>query len=165
MRVVVMGVAGSGKTTVGTRLADRLGATFLDADGLHPQANVDKMSAGVPLDDEDRAPWLERVRDELGSDRRTIVACSALKRRYRDVLRAAGGVRFVFLDLDPDSARQRAGDRRGHFMSAGMIESQFATLQRPTADETDVFVIDASGERGTVVDQAALRLVTAFDKM
>ena len=131
MRVVVMGVAGSGKTTVGARVADRLGARFLDADDLHPPANIDKMAAGQPLDDHDRRPWLQHVRDELRGEESIVVACSALTRRYRDVLRQAGGVQFVFLDLDAVTARQRTEHRTGHFMGTSMIVSQFEALEPP----------------------------------
>src|SRR6478752_5823950 len=116
VRIVVMGVAGSGKTTVGRDLADALGAAFLDADSVHPPANVAKMSAGEPLTDDDRWPWLARLRAELRSSESIVVACSALKRRYRDLLRHAGEVRFVFLDLDADAARDRATHREGHYM-------------------------------------------------
>lgn len=164
MRVVVMGVAGSGKTTVGARLADRLGARFVDADGLHPQANVDKMSAGQPLDDDDRWPWLQRVRDELCSGQPTVVACSALTRRYRDVLREAGGVQFVFLDLDAATARERAENRAGHFMGTGMVASQFETLEDPAA-ESDVTVIDARDDLESVVNDALAILDRDVDEM
>ena len=159
MRVVVMGVASSGKTTVGARLADRLGARFVDADDLHPPANIDKMSAGQPLDDDDRWPWLERVRDELCSGQPTVVACSALTRRYRDVLREAGSVQFVFLDLDAATARQRAENRIGHFMGTGMIASQFEALEPPSG-EPGVTVVNARNDIDAIVEEALTALAT-----
>ena len=157
-RVVVMGVAGSGKSAVGEALAVALGARFVDADSLHPDANVAKMSAGVPLTDDDRWPWLERVRDELAGDAPIVVACSALRRRYRDVLRGAGGVGFVLLDVDQRTATERATHREGHFMGAGMVASQFEALEPPAGDEPDVLVVDASPP----VDQLVATVVAAL---
>lgn len=148
-----MGVAGSGKTTVGRELATRLGAPFVDADDAHPPANVAKMAAGVPLDDDDRRPWLDRLAAELGGQEALVVACSALKRSYRDHLRRVDGVRFVFLDLGPDEARDRVANRSGHFMGAEMIESQFAALQRPGPDERDVTTVDATADPASLVDR------------
>ncbi len=111
--IVVMGVAGSGKTTIRTELARRLGVRFVDADDLHPPANVEEMTAGFPLGDSDRWPWLVRTRRELlGGD--VVVTCSALTRRYRDLLRQADGVRFAHLDVDRSTAEDRAGARAGH---------------------------------------------------
>jgi len=147
-----MGVAGSGKSTVGASLASRLGARFVDADSLHPPHNVAKMSAGIPLDDADRGPWLAAVRDALAADGSVVVACSALRREYRDVLRGVGDVRFVFLDLDESSARRRAAEREGHFMSAAMVASQFETLERPGPDEPDVVTVDANRVQEAVLD-------------
>ena len=143
-RVVVMGVAGSGKTTIGELLAARLGAPFVDADSMHSTANVQKMSAGVGLTDADRWPWLARLRRELRADDGAIVTCSALKRAYRDLLRHAEGTVFVFLDVDQRTAHERAQQRVGHFMGAGMVASQFDALERPAAEETDVLVVDAT---------------------
>lgn len=148
VRIVVMGVAGSGKSTVGAVLADRIGARFVDADSVHPAANVAKMSAGEPLTDDDRWPWLLRLADELAGGDRVVVACSALKRRYREVLREPGSVRFVFLDVDRDTAHARAERRVGHFMGAGMVASQFDALEPPAGDEADVAVVDARADIG-----------------
>ena len=142
-RIVVMGVAGSGKTTVGIAVADELDLAFVDGDSLHPPANVAKMSAGEPLDDDDRRPWLAAVLDQLCRSDGIVVACSALKRSYRDVVRQASGTRFVFLDLDADQAVDRAARRAGHFMGPSMIASQFASLERPDRTETDIVHIDA----------------------
>jgi len=153
VRVVVMGVSGAGKSTVGVALAQRLDARFLDADSLHTDANVAKMAAGVPLTDGDRLPWLERVRQELGSHDRLVVACSTLRRSYRDVLRRAGDVRFVFLDLDPSTARRRSEQRHGHFMPADLVASQFETLERPATDEVDVIAVDAHDGVDTIVER------------
>jgi len=158
-RIVVMGVAGSGKSTVGAALADALGAAFVDGDALHPRANIEKMAAGEPLTDDDRWPWLGRVRDTLRGAASIVVACSALTRRYRDVLRDAGGVRFVFLDLDPGTAGDRLTHRVDHFMGAKMVTSQFAVLERPAVDETDVVTVDATLGVDSIVDHALAALV------
>ena len=137
--VVVMGVSGSGKSTFGAALAEALGARFLDADDLHPPANRQKMAAGIALDDDDRRPWLEAVAAWMAERIRTgqpgVVACSALRRRYRDRLRAAGvGVRFVYLAVPREEldARMRA---RVHFMPVTLLASQLAALEPPDADE------------------------------
>lgn len=142
-RIVVIGVTGCGKTTIGEAIAAELGLRFVDGDSLHPAENIAKMSAGEPLNDEDRWPWLARVRQTLRSDDGIIIACSALKRSYRDVLRGAPDTRFLFLDLDPETSYERVARREGHFMSADMVASQFAALERPGDDETDVVTVDA----------------------
>lgn len=155
--VVVMGVAGSGKSSVGTALAARLGVRFVDADDLHPAANVAKLAGGQALTDSDRWPWLARVRGELRRGP-VVVACSSLRRSYRDMLRAAPSVRFVFLDVDPATARQRAGSRPGHFMAPAMVAGQFETLERPASDEHDVLVVDGREPLERIVDCAAAEL-------
>jgi len=133
--VVVMGVSGSGKSTVGASLADALGVPFVDGDALHPAANVAKMAAGIPLDDADRAPWLDAVGAVLAAGP-VVVACSALKRTYRDRLRAAAPeLRLVFLDGSPALLASRMGARPGHFMPASLLDSQLAALERPAPDE------------------------------
>ncbi len=147
-----MGVAGSGKTTVGERLAHRLRTRFVDADDLHPRANIDKMEAGTPLEDADRLPWLRRVRDVVGSSCSIVVSCSALTRAYRDLLREAGGVTFVFLDVEPGVVGDRVAGRTGHFMGVDMVESQFAVLERPDPTEHDVITVDADRAVDDVVD-------------
>ena len=157
--VVVMGVAGSGKTTVGGALAAALRVEFVDADSLHPAENVAKMAAGRPLDDTDRAPWLAAVAAVLERADGVVVACSALKRRYRDVLRVVPGVRFVFLDLDPATARDRADRRADHFMGSSMITSQFEALERPNRDaEPDVVTVDGTEPIESVVRTAVAQL-------
>lgn len=154
-----MGVAGSGKTTVGAQLADRLGALFVDADSAHPPANIEKMASGTPLTDDDRRRWLRELRRRLDSSEDVVVTCSALRRSYRDVLRGSGGVSFVFLDVDPEAALERLNAREGHFMKADMVESQFGDLERPSPDELDVLTLDASQPVETLLDF----LVTRFD--
>ena len=136
MIVVLMGVTGSGKTTLGQLLADQLGWTFVEGDDFHPQANVEKMHRGEPLTDADRAPWLRALRariDELAAaGRSAVVACSALKQAYRDVL-AEGRpeVMFVYLTAPAAVIRDRLDHRRGHFMPAALLDSQLATLEAP----------------------------------
>jgi len=138
--IVVMGVCGCGKTTVGKRLAERLGARFIEGDDLHPEANRAKMSRGVALTDDDRWPWLEAIaskaREVAASSRHVVVSCSALRRTYRDSLRRAGSdVHFVHLAGPKDILEERMAQRRGHFMPPGLLDSQLATLEAPDADE------------------------------
>lgn len=154
VRVVVAGVAGSGKTTVAEQLAEGLEAPFLDGDSVHPARNVERMAAGIPLTDEDRAPWLAELRDRMAATDRLVIACSALRRPYRDVLRAAGDVVFLFLALDPATAAARIGAREGHFMGPSMVAGQFAALEVPGPSETDVAVIDAGVGPAEVMDAA-----------
>ena len=133
--VVVMGPAGSGKTTVGQALAKRLGWRFLEGDSFHSAESVAKMAAGTPLTDIDRAPWLERLAGELRAaaalGENVVLACSALKERYRDVLRVGPGVRFVFLKASADLLQRRLGSRKGHFVSVALLASQLADLEEP----------------------------------
>jgi carbohydrate kinase (thermoresistant glucokinase family) len=142
MIVVLMGVSGSGKTTVGQALAAKLGWRFLEADELHPQANIAKMASGVPLTDEDRWPWYDRIVAELrrhsAAGTQVVVACSALKQAYRDRLAQAGDIRFVYLRGDVATIERRVADRKGHFMPASLLASQFATLEEPY----DAIVVD-----------------------
>ena len=143
MIIVVMGVCGCGKTTVGTALAKSLQWPFLDADDFHPEANVAKMSAGLPLTDEDRGPWLDRIADELRSvlarGGHAVLACSALKQAYRDRLARAGDVRFVHLAGDYDTIASRLAERQHRYMPATLLASQFAALE-PPADALDIDV-------------------------
>ena len=136
--LVVMGVSGSGKSVVGAALAQRLRVVFVDADDLHPEANIAKMSAGHPLDDDDRRPWLDIVGEWLAAHDESggVVACSALKRSYRDQLRRhAPYVGFVHLDGSREVIARRQASRPGHFMPASLLASQFATLERLAPDE------------------------------
>ena len=145
--VVVMGVAGSGKTTVGNLLASRNGGNFYDADDFHPPANIAKMASGMPLDDDDRAPWLARLREEViditPPGTLAVLACSALKKAYREQLGVGKmGVALVFLDGSADTLAARLEARPGHFMKAGMLTSQLATLEKPDEDEGVTVSID-----------------------
>ncbi|NNU26841.1 gluconokinase [Isoptericola sediminis] len=160
--VVVMGVAGSGKTTVAALLAERLGVTYAEADQFHPPANIAKMTAGTPLTDDDRAPWLATIRDWLSAEadagRPGVVTCSALRRAYRDVLRGAHGrVRFVHLDGPPELLAERMGGRTGHFMPATLLPSQLATLEPLGADE-DGTTVSVAAEPADIVDTVVDRL-------
>ena len=146
-----MGVAGSGKTTIGLRLAEAIDVEYVEADDAHPPANVAKMAAGVPLDDDDRRPWLERLAQQLAARPRVVISCSALKRSYRDVLRTAGDVTFVHLALTPEVARHRVEHRPGHFMGTDMVAGQFDTLEAPGDDETDVITVDATSTPAEIV--------------
>jgi carbohydrate kinase (thermoresistant glucokinase family) len=140
---VFMGVAGSGKTTAGALMAGRLGWDFAEADDFHPPANVAKMSAGVPLDDQDRRPWLEDLRrwidQEIAAGRRGVMTCSALKRSYRELLRAPGVV-FVHMSGSPATVAARLGARQGHFMPASLLASQYADLEALAPDEDHVTI-------------------------
>jgi len=141
MMVLVMGVSGSGKSSVGVALAERLGVPFLEGDSLHPAANVAKMAAGLPLDDADRAPWLAAIATWMKDRTDGVVACSALKRAYRDRLReAAPGMRIVALLPPPDVLAERLGHRRGHFMPGSLLASQLATLEVPGDDEASLII-------------------------
>lgn len=148
-----MGVAASGKSTVAVRLAEQLGARMVEADDHHLPGSIAKMSARIPLIDEDRWPWLLRLQRELATGDGVVVACSALRKSYRDVLRRAGDVRFVFLDVTRDEVERRIASRAGHFMGAAMVESQFAAFERPD-DEPDVHVVDATRDLDDIVEEA-----------
>ena len=137
---VVMGVSGSGKSLIGAALARALGIDFVEGDEYHPAENVGRMSSGVPLTDDDRVRWLRslamRIREAREADTGLVMSCSALKRSYRDVLRAeAGELRFVFLHGTRALLAERLAGRRGHFMPPSLLDSQFATLQEPSPDE------------------------------
>jgi gluconokinase len=150
---VVMGVAGCGKSSVGEALAARMGGTFLDGDDLHPATNIDKMSRGEPLDDEDRAPWLARIAEAMaGSSGVVFAGCSALKRRYRDILRQGAGEPMCFVHLagSRELIASRMAARSGHFMPASLLDSQFSALESPSPDE-DHITVDVSGGRDEVV--------------
>lgn len=159
---VVMGVAASGKSTIGAQLARALDVPFLDGDDLHPPANVERMAAGIPLTDEDRRPWLlaiaARLRESQRAARGLVVACSALKRRYRDLLRSAGAadLRFVYLSGNRTLLAERITQRRGHYMPAALLESQLATLEEPAPDE-NAWVCDIGATPDAIVAELLAR--------
>jgi len=160
--LVVMGVSGSGKSTIADRLAARLGWRYEDGDKFHPPSNVAKMSAGHPLTDEDRWPWLQAIADEidrlLATRQNAVVACSALKRSYRDILvHGRDDIRIVFLNGTQELIADRLAARKGHFMPPGLLASQFRTLEPPQPGERPITVsIDAPVE--TIVDDIVRQL-------
>ncbi|KAF4405632.1 MULTISPECIES: gluconokinase [Streptomyces] len=159
--VVVMGVAGAGKTTIGRMVAGRLGVPYADADDFHPPENIAKMTAGTPLDDEDRRPWLAALGQWLAEHSADggVVSCSALKRRYRKQLsEAAPGAFFLHLDGSADVIAQRMAHRKGHFMPPSLLRSQIADLQPLERDERGAAVsIDGTPEQTTDLALDALR--------
>jgi gluconokinase len=162
--IVLMGVAGCGKSTTGMALAKALGWPFRDADSFHPPANIAKMSQGLPLNDDDRGPWLAAIADWIDerceSGEPGIVSCSALKRAYRQrIIGARRGVRLVYLKGDAALIGRRLRARKHHFMPAALLESQFATLEEPRADEHPVIVSVALSPRrvvGTILERLGL---------
>lgn len=158
--LVIMGVAGSGKSTVAGMLAGRLGWDLAEGDDMHPGANVAKMASGQPLDDGDRWPWLDKIagwiREHTEAGRPGIITCSALKRSYRDVLRGDHVV-FVFLVGTHDKITARLTARHGHFMSAAMLDSQLEALEPPTA-ETDAITIDVTDSPQQEAERIIARL-------
>ncbi|MEO3752045.1 gluconokinase [Streptomyces sp. B6B3] len=160
--IVVMGVSGVGKTTIARLLAERLDVPFAEGDDFHSAANVAKMSAGTPLEDADRWPWLAAIggwlRERQTAGTGGVVTCSALRRAYRDVLRAAApGVFFVHLDGSEELVAERMGERSGHFMPQKLLRSQFATLEPLESDE-DGTVVDVGGTPEELADVAAARI-------
>jgi gluconokinase len=154
--VILMGVAGSGKTAVGKGVAARLNWLFLDADDFHPAANIEKMKHGIPLNDQDRIPWLRALRDELrrllAEGRSVILACSALKESYRKLLSDdVAPMSFVLLDVDQETIRERLQHRSAHFFPKELMNSQFAALEKPK----DAIIIDARKSLAEVTDRVA----------
>jgi gluconokinase len=143
-RIVIMGVSGCGKSSVGEGLASQLGIPYQDGDDLHPAANVEKMRTGTPLIDDDRWPWLDRVANVLATKAPVIVGCSALRRTYRDRLRAGAGglVQFIHLSGSRDLIAGRMAARTGHYMPTSLLDSQFAALEAPGPDEALTIDID-----------------------
>lgn len=159
-RAVIMGVAGSGKSSVGIALGQRVAARYIDGDDLHPATNIEKMAAGIPLTDEDRRPWLEQVGEVLrAAEGPLLVGCSALKRAYRDLIRAKAGGPVVFIHLagSPALIAERMSARQAHFMPTSLIDSQFAALQPLAPDETG-FAVDIGLPLDAVVAAAAKQL-------
>lgn len=156
--VVLMGVSGCGKSTVGPLLARELGADYEEGDAFHPPANVAKMRSGAPLDDADRAPWLaalaEEIRRRESAGRATVLSCSALRARYRETLAAAGGVCFVWLKGARALVADRLAARRGHFMPPALLDSQFAALETPH----DAVVLDIALPPDEIARRAAAEL-------
>ncbi len=165
MIVVAMGVCGSGKTSVGKVIASRMNWPFIEGDDLHPPANKTKMASGVPLTNEDRWPWLDHIADRMREIDKAggsaVVACSALRQAYRDRLRGSGAdLRFLHLTGDVRLIRQRMEGRSGHFMPAGLLDSQLATLE-PAGPDEDLYEVDISGNVGDLAE-AAIRSLTGL---
>jgi len=159
--VVIYGVSGAGKTTVGKLLAEELGWRFVEADDFHPRANIDKMRRGIPMTDEDRWPWLERLREQIKkcieAHRNAVLACSALKCAYRERLRVSDEVKFVFLRGDYALIEKQLRQRRGHFMNPELLRSQFADLEEPKADE-DVITAELGRTPEELVEEIKTKL-------
>lgn len=155
-RIVIMGVAGCGKTSVGKALGQRLGIPYRDGDDLHSSANIAKMRAGTPLTDDDRWPWLDAVAACLRDDAPLIMGCSALKRAYRDRIRTAGPVQFVHLSGSRALIAARMAQRNGHYMPAALLDSQFAALEPPGPDEA--MTVDIDQPLLAIIDQIAANL-------
>ena len=167
LRIIVMGVSGSGKSTLAEGLSEALGLPMQDGDELHLPESVAKMSAGIALEDADRWPWLDRIANYLATSEQNsqgnagaIVACSALKRIYRDRIRQqAGPVVFLFLDGQPELIKQRMQERKGHYMQAGLLDSQLQTLEKPSADERDVIALSINQALSDLLQNAKIKLV------
>ena len=153
--IIVMGVSGSGKTMFGTALAERLGVVFIEGDTLHPPENVAKMSAGTPLTDEDRWPWLQAICRALAGKDGAVASCSALKLTYRNRLRAGlwPAARFICLAIPRPELELRMSERRGHFMPATLLDSQLATFEPPDS-EADALIVDGTAPQELNVDLA-----------
>jgi gluconokinase len=161
VNVIVFGVSGSGKTTIGKLLAQELGWRFYEADDFHPRSNIEKMRSGRPLTDEDRWPWLERLREQitrsLAAKENVVLACSALKRAYRERLGVSDDVKFVFLRGDYALIERQLRRRRGHFMNPALLQSQFADLEEPEPNE-DVITIDLGRSPQELVEEIKAKL-------
>ena len=161
MIVIVFGVSGAGKTTVGKLLAEELGWRFYEADDFHPRANIEKMRSGRPLTDEDRWPWLKLLREQitraLTAKENAVLACSALKRAYRERLRVSDDVKFVFLRGDFALVEKQLRRRRGHFTNAALLRSQFDDLHEPGPDE-DALTIELGQNAEEVVKEIKAKL-------
>jgi gluconokinase len=159
--VIIFGVSGAGKTTVGKLLARELGWRFVEADDFHPAANVEKMRSGHSLTNADRWPWLERLRQQiersLGTEENVVLACSALKRAYRDRLRVSDEVKFVFLRGDYALVEKQLRSRHGHFMDANLLQSQFDDLEEPQPDD-NVLTIELGRTPEEIVNQIEAKL-------
>ena len=156
--MIIMGVAGSGKTTIGKLLAEKLACPFHDADDFHPAANKEKMGKGIPLTDLDRLPWLRTIAEEMkkweATNPKTVLACSALKQKYRDLLAKENSVQWVYLKGNMAFIRQRLENRQDHFMKTEMLESQFGDLEEPE----EAIVIDINSDSDRMVDEIIVKL-------
>lgn len=165
--IVVMGVSGCGKSVVGKALAEEFSAAFVEGDALHPAENVALMSAGKPLDDERRWGWLDaignRLSELIAEDCNAVASCSALKRKYRERLEAdCPGILFIYLEIDRATARQRVSGRKGHFMPASLVESQFAALEPPGSEENAV-TVDATAPVAAVIAAATQAVAASLE--
>ncbi|MGL5385033.1 MAG: gluconokinase [Enterobacterales bacterium] len=161
--IILMGVSGSGKSTIGAAVAREIKAKFIDGDDLHPRANIQKMASGQPLNDDDRAPWLQRLNDAAYSlnhkNESGIIVCSALKRRYRDLLRKDNdNMVFIYLKGSFEVILARLQARSGHFMPTELLKSQFDALEEPGADEKDVVCVDIDTDVEGVVGRCVAAL-------
>ena len=161
MILIIFGVSGAGKTTVGKLLARELGWSFIEADDFHPAANIEKMRSGHPLTDKDRWPWLEQLRQQIersfSAGENAVLACSTLKRAYRDRLRVSDEVKFVFLSGDYALVEKQLRSRHGHFMNAALLQSQFDDLEEPKADE-NVLTIELGRTPEEIVERIEAKL-------
>jgi len=153
---VLMGVSGSGKSVVANQVSQKLQTAFLDGDFLHPRSNILKMAEGEPLNDQDRAPWLQAINDAAFAMQRTqkisIIVCSSLKKSYRDILRNGNkNLKFIYLKGDFETIEQRLKARKGHFFKTNMLVTQFDTLEEPNGSESDVLVVDISHSLDDVI--------------
>jgi gluconokinase len=159
--LIIFGVSGAGKTTIGELLARELGWHFLEADDFHPAANIEKMRSGNPLTDEDRWPWLDRLREQIegcvAAGENAVLACSALKRAYRQHLRVSGEVKLVFLRGKYELISEQLRYRRSHFMDPELLRSQFADLEEPQPNE-DVITIELGRTPGELVKEIKMKL-------
>jgi carbohydrate kinase (thermoresistant glucokinase family) len=155
--LIIIGVSGSGKTSIGKMLAQQLDVEFIEGDDLHSQANIDKMNNSIALNDEDRLPWLniikEKISNKIKEQKSFVLSCSALKVSYRDVLREAGNVKFLFLKVDEKEIAERLKFREGHFMPSSLLYSQLQTLEAPNSKEKDILTIDASKSPEDIIKQ------------
>jgi len=159
--VIVFGVSGAGKTTIGRLLAEQLGWRFYEADDFHPRTNIEKMHSGRPLTDDDRWPWLQRLREQitrsLAAKENAVLACSALKRAYRERLRVSDDVKFVFLRGDFALVEKQLRRRHGHFMNPDLLRSQFVDLEEPGSDE-DVVTIELGRTPEELVEEIKMKV-------
>jgi gluconokinase len=159
--IVICGVAGVGKSTVGQLLAEELHWKFYEADNFHSAANIEKMAAGIPLTDEERRPWLDKLRESIershAAEENAVLACSALKKAYRDRLRVSEEVKFIFLRGNRQQITQQLRDRRGHFLSPALLDSQFADLEEPQPEE-HVLTVELGSSPQDLVDLIKTKL-------